>query len=65
MEIEQNIDDIISHLTAVLEIYNDMNEKICKDTENGIWISIIILEQLEEILADLQAIAIRSKEFNS
>ena len=52
---EQNVADIIGHLTAVLEIYQDMNDKICEDTESGKWISMMILNELEEILADLHA----------
>ncbi len=56
VKMEQNVADIIGHLTAVLEIYQDMNDKICEDTESGKWISMMILNELEEILADLHAI---------
>ena len=53
---EQNVADVIGHLSAVLEIYQDMNDKISEDTESGKWISMMILNELKEILADLHAI---------
>lgn len=54
---KQNLNDILGHMTAILDIYQSMNDKICEDTENARWISFIILEQLKEIREDLQLIA--------
>lgn len=54
---KQNLNDILGHMTAVLDIYQSMNDKICEDTGNARWISFIILEQLKEIREDLQLIA--------
>ena len=53
---KQNLNDILGHMTAVLDIYQSMNDKICEDTGNARWISFIILEQLKEIREDLQLI---------
>ena len=53
---ELNLTDIKGHLSAILGMYEELNDRIFEDEHSGRWIHFILQRELKGVLNDLDKV---------